>query len=165
MNEKLFREMQDAGRVLVDVARMDEDGATLEGATGDILDLHSEYIRPLGGIAYSLEATPAGPELLVRGSLRATLEAECSRCNRTFSFDVSVDGFAESFELDPAAEFLDITDAIREAVILEIPAFPVHDPGCKGLCAQCGADLNDGPCGCAAKGSDSRWGALDGLGV
>ena len=59
---------------------------------------------------------------------------------------------------------LDVSADVREDVLLEIPGFPLCDDGCKGLCAQCGRDLNEGPCGCApSEEAHSPWSVLDGL--
>ena len=163
MNEKAFRRLEDEGRVLIDAARLDPEGETRTGETGDVLDLRSACLRPKGGIAYDLDIAPLGREILVRGSLRAVVEADCARCNRPFDLVVEVPDFAETFEMPRTDAGLDITDALREAVILESPAFPVHDPDCKGLCPKCGADLNDGPCACPPGTGDFRWSALDAL--
>lgn len=54
---------------------------------------------------------------------------------------------------------LDVRPAVREQWILAAPSFMVCRDDCKGLCPQCGADLNDGPCGCEPA-TDSRWDGL-----
>ena len=51
----------------------------------------------------------------------------------------------------------------REAVLLELPQAPLCRDDCRGLCATCGADLNEGPCGCVPEDRDARWAALDAL--
>jgi uncharacterized protein len=56
----------------------------------------------------------------------------------------------------------DLTDMVREQVDLALPMNPVCRNECRGLCAQCGADLNRGPCNCPAAPSDPRWAALAG---
>ena len=52
---------------------------------------------------------------------------------------------------------------VRELVLLDVPSTPLCRPDCAGLCLTCGANLNDGPCGCAAAPTDPRWSALDQL--
>jgi hypothetical protein len=37
------------------------------------------------------------------------------------------------------------------ALVLEAPFAPLHDAECAGICPTCGADLNEGPCGCEAQ--------------
>lgn len=45
---------------------------------------------------------------------------------------------------------VDLREAVREEWALAVPVFVLCREGCAGLCPQCGADLNVGPCGCAA---------------
>jgi uncharacterized protein len=66
------------------------------------------------------------------------------------------------YVIDERARDLDLTEALREEVFLAVPAFVECRPDCKGLCPRCGANLNDGPCGCPPAG-DPRWDALKGL--
>ncbi|MGH2730855.1 MAG: YceD family protein, partial [Actinomycetota bacterium] len=50
-----------------------------------------------------------------------------------------------------------------DALTLALPLNPVCRASCKGLCAHCGADLNRGPCNCAAEETDPRWAPLAAL--
>jgi uncharacterized protein len=64
--------------------------------------------------------------------------------------------------LPPRAADIDLGDAIREALILAMPEYPLCREDCRGLCPRCGADLNQGPCACPPV-PDPRWGALEAL--
>lgn len=46
-------------------------------------------------------------------------------------------------------EYVDLTEVLSEQLRLEIPFQPLCKETCKGMCAQCGADLNAGRCACA----------------
>jgi len=46
---------------------------------------------------------------------------------------------------------LDLAPMLREHVILSAPMQPLCSDDCLGLCAQCGKNLNEGPCQCAAE--------------
>ncbi len=46
---------------------------------------------------------------------------------------------------------LDLASMLREHVILSAPMQPLCSDDCLGLCAQCGKNLNEGPCQCAAE--------------
>ena len=46
------------------------------------------------------------------------------------------------------AACVNLVPAIREELILAIPAYVVCRDDCRGLCPQCGRELNTGPCGC-----------------
>lgn len=105
----------------------------------------------------------------------AVLRLECRRCltpvDAPLSQDLQLVFVAEEDALDDdvgcyvipsrAAE-LDLRDAVREELVLAMPRFVECSPECRGLCPECGANLNAGPCGCRPR-RDPRWGALDGL--
>jgi uncharacterized protein len=59
-----------------------------------------------------------------------------------------------------AGDTVDLADVVREQVDLDLPMKPVCRDDCRGLCAQCGADLNKGSCRCPEAPSDPRWAAL-----
>ncbi|MFC1693522.1 DUF177 domain-containing protein [Candidatus Latescibacterota bacterium] len=58
---------------------------------------------------------------------------------------------------------VDITDLVRDALMLSLPVKPVCSEDCKGLCPVCGYNINEGDCGCRSEIHDSRWHGLSGL--
>jgi uncharacterized protein len=58
---------------------------------------------------------------------------------------------------------LDLGELLREQFLLALPMKPLCDDGCRGLCPECGANLNRTPCGCAPTWEDPRLAALKGL--
>jgi uncharacterized protein len=69
----------------------------------------------------------------------------------------------EDLDLFPYdGDAIDLEPLVREQVILAVPYAPLCREECAGLCPQCGADLNAGPCGCE-KPVDPRFAALKGL--
>jgi uncharacterized protein len=59
-----------------------------------------------------------------------------------------------------ADETIDVTEVIRQHVVLALPIAPRCREDCRGLCQQCGADLNDEPCGCVPRAVDPRLDVL-----
>jgi uncharacterized protein len=57
------------------------------------------------------------------------------------------------------AAAVDLTEAVREELLLAVPQYVECREDCRGLCPHCGADLNAGPCGCQPE-MDPRWEAL-----
>ena len=53
-----------------------------------------------------------------------------------------------------------VDSEIAEQVMLEIPYKPLCSESCRGLCPQCGADLNAGECGCDRGGINLKMAAL-----
>jgi DUF177 domain-containing protein len=115
-----------------------------------------------------LEAISEG--VVADGRISAPWRAECRRCLRPVDGRVEVE-FRELFEARPREgetyalghEEVDLEPLIREAVLLALPLAPLCRAECEGICPTCGADLNEGPCGCPPAGRDPRWAALDDL--
>ena len=55
---------------------------------------------------------------------------------------------------------LDLYELCFTEVVLAMPSKHLCKEDCKGLCPECGKDLNDGPCGCATTSGDPRMAAL-----
>jgi len=112
--------------------------------------------------------------ILVQGSLTSALSAECVRCLESFRLPLQVQ-LEELYALTPGPHALDplyvvapdgtidLTHPLRENVLLAQPIKPVCRPDCKGLCASCGKNLNEGPCDCEDELTDPRLAALKAL--
>ncbi len=108
--------------------------------------------------------------IMVDGEVSVPWHGTCRRCLEATG-GVSVSEVHELYQrvlTDPAAfeiigDQLDLRPIARELVLLDAPATPLCRPDCAGLCPTCGANLNDGVCGCAAPPVDPRWAALDQL--
>lgn len=126
-------------------------------------------------VRVDLVARSVGEGVLVRGQLRARLEMECRRCLKEVSTEVdeTVDLLfeplaaeeeealgGEVYPLPPRGDVIDLTPAVREQLLLQVPEFVVCSEACRGLCPQCGADLNQGSCDCVPEASPSPWDAL-----
>jgi uncharacterized protein len=115
--------------------------------------------------------TPQG--LIVQGKFSADTKLECVRCLREFNFSLNWDitdlyafnkkSVSESELLVPDDAHLDLAPLVREYALLEIPISPLHDPACKGLCPECGQDLNIRDCGHRPEQSDSPFAKLKDL--
>lgn len=122
-------------------------------------------------------------DIRVVGSLSTDLEILCARCLEPVPYPVkrhfdllyrpagSDIGEGKEVELqdkDAAVSYyegggIELTDLLREQVLLEVPLKTVCKEDCKGLCPHCGRNLNTGQCECTEAASDPRWEALKGL--
>ena len=153
--------------MIISLARLGVDERHYEGTLpGAILELEGEeFVRVQGDVRYDLRVNLVGGELVVRGKVEADMSFVCVRCAELFPLTVSDSSFVRVKEVHEKTECVDLTEDIRESIILAFAMNPVCDPGCKGLCTQCGANLNKKKCKCAPPAGDDRWGALNELRV
>lgn len=131
------------------------------------------------GLRVRLRAQGTGnDEVVVRGTLEGTLLESCRRCLEPVRMPVAHqvafvfapadelepdEAGGEVRELPPGESELDLSDAIREELILRADRYVVCRPDCRGLCPSCGLDLNDESCECTLEEPDPRWDALRAL--
>jgi uncharacterized protein len=68
----------------------------------------------------------------------------------------------DAFTID-AHHILDLSEAVRQYTVINIPMKPLCKPNCAGLCPQCGANRNEAPCQCPQEQGDPRWAVLQQL--
>jgi uncharacterized protein len=109
--------------------------------------------------------------VIVTGSISAPWQGTCRRCLGEATGTVSAD-VRELFEEDSDGEEtyplkgdqVDVEPMVRDAVLLDLPAAPLCREDCRGLCATCGANLNEaGDDHDHPEDRDPRWAALDQL--
>ena len=151
--------------MIIHIDQLPEQGRHFEGAEPlEVLALEeSAEFHPAGPLEYNLYAQFVDDMLIVRGKLSAEMKGCCARCTQIFSTTVSDSGFLRDFPVQQDTAEMDVTEDLREAILLNLPHFPLCDEGCKGLCSQCGKDLNEGPCGCSKRETSGAWDALDNL--
>jgi uncharacterized protein len=118
----------------------------------------------------------------VAGRVRTSLRLQCGRCLEPFtvpidsSFDLrylpqptgSTHEEHEIYEDDLTTSYysdetLDLGELMREQLELALPMKPLCSEDCKGLCPECGTNLNKATCGCKPKWEDSRLAGLKSL--
>jgi uncharacterized protein len=121
-------------------------------------------------------------EVELQGRLVTKVAVPCGRCLKAVEFPIALD-FAERFtpsvawkheeqhELQPEdldlavfdGDGIELDDLVKEEILLAMPGHTLCREECKGLCPNCGADLNQNNCDCATKQIDSRWEKLKDL--
>jgi len=108
------------------------------------------------------------------GTARTVVKGECRRCltpadapvnleiGALFTQDPEALEDPDSYPVAPDATEIDVTPSVREELLLAAPRYVLCREDCKGMCPQCGQDLNAGPCGCAPA-TDARWQPLKSL--
>ena len=115
----------------------------------------------------------------VNGTVVFEVAGECYRClaeatepveaavkvliQRKEASEEELEALENEDEVDivhPGTRSVDLIRRLRDSAMLELPMRIHCRPDCKGLCSQCGQDLNAGQCNCAASKTDPRWSAL-----
>ncbi|MDR1449297.1 MAG: DUF177 domain-containing protein [Propionibacteriaceae bacterium] len=129
-------------------------------------------IAPGSAIRFALQLEAVGEGVLVSGRADAELTGQCSRCLAPIARPFGVffqelyvypgrDGEGENLSLI-TDEAIDLEPAVRDALLLDLPLAPLCGDDCLGLCASCGANLNDDPAHSHGPAVDIRWRGLSG---
>lgn len=143
-------------------------------------ELEEEFIAPVSG---HLVFTNTGNVLVVQGEVQTTLRSPCPRCvvdvdtpvtavvDEEFAIDEGeIVGLADeemgrkdpTFQALVHAGILNVTELVRQAVILDRPNDPLCREDCRGLCPQCGTNWNTNECSCEPE-VDSPFAALSSI--
>ncbi len=146
---------------------------------------------------YSFEESPSirmshfrsEKDVFLSGTIRSSLNAQCGRClepyrfslDRVFSVvlipqpalgresalgkELREDELSASFY---QGDSIDVSAIVQEQILLTLPSLPLCKEECKGLCAQCGVNLNQETCECqltqlTSKEQDPRLAVLSSL--
>jgi len=111
--------------------------------------------------------------LVVQGEFSGDTALECVRCLKPYTQHLQGDwtelyafnekSVSESGLLMPDDGHIDFTPVLREYALLEVPIKALCKPDCKGLCAECGQDLNIKDCGHRQHDENSPFAALKDL--
>lgn len=150
--------------LVIQTAPHEVGSLNLDGALdGDAFDLEDPNIGITGSIDYHLVVQLVDNELITSGTLHVPVTFLCSKCGEKFSTTLEDSSFLRTFPVLQEAEAVDITADIREALLLQIPNFPLCRPDCRGLCPLCKVNLNETTCTCVSRRPDDRWDSLDDL--
>ena len=154
--------------LLLDVSQMRETRARLDRtyAASAVVSDHEVYSL-VAPITLGLDVHRDRDQFRLVGQVTTTFELTCSRCLEKFqtradeSFDVVFlphredaseadlkiedDDLTTTFYRD---HVIDLGQLMQEQFYLAVPMKPLCREDCRGLCANCGTNLNSGACGC-----------------
>ena len=121
--------------------------------------------RLLSDVHVAGNVTYGGNEFLLSGRLTAMAALPCSRCLTPVEQEIALDFTEEFDEEDYPGEdaVMDVADIATQLWVTTIPMRSLCRDECKGLCPQCGKDLNEGECDCPTADVDPRLEALRGF--
>jgi uncharacterized protein len=143
------------------------------------IDFHSKDFKQLEPLEVRATAELIEEQIRVSGTMHTRLEMVCARCLEEVSEEVSreFDLYYRSAKDELRGEEIRLkdddteigffqgegiflTDILAEQVLLAIPVKVICRSDCRGLCPQCGVNLNGEDCRCEARSSDPRMAPL-----
>lgn len=138
------------------------------------LEYGGEKCAFAGPVMVSVSVLNAGGLFQVEGDVSGNLEFNCSRCLEPFNYAFTVplaetyysagQGKADTGEeaVPFEGDVIDLAPEVQKSILMSLPMKVVCRPECRGLCWQCGCNLNENVCECAeAESSHSRLAALE----
>jgi len=127
-----------------------------------------------------LNIQKVGEEYFCQGSVAVPVEQECARCLNLFETELSgelhfairthvgkfvmaADKDADVITVKSHEPVIELNELIRQTLSLSIPMKPICNEECRGLCPNCGVNLNEEECDCKEEDIDERWEGLQGL--
>ena len=92
-----------------------------------------------------------GKSLILKANCTGHMTTQCARCMKDIVVDID-------FDIEDVK--IDIDDIVANNFLMNVEGKYLCSEDCKGLCQHCGADLNEGDCGCSQENIDPRWAAL-----
>jgi uncharacterized protein len=154
----------------------DETGQTRHSGLHEDISALDPSIVPLSTLDGKIQMIRTADGVLVLGNLHTSLELTCSRCAEPFSMPLqfkieeefrptidivtgaSLPLIAEDEEATQIDEhhIIDLTEVVRQDMLLALPPNPICRSKCAGLCSICGKNWNEGPCDCKDDEIDPR---------
>jgi len=124
-----------------------------------------------GNIIVESKLQKSQRQVIVESNIKANVNFECDRCGveykqelsnkykivYLFSSDINDENQVNLKYISFEADKIDLTPDVRDYAILAIPMKKLCREDCKGLCMNCGKNLNLGSCNCKKEAVDSRW--------
>jgi len=160
------------------IPKMEMNLAEMEGGTS--IDFHGGFKHELQELKCDVRVeaflTVMEGSYLIEAQIGCLINGACDRCLKQVQERVDGNmeillrrgGAEEGMEgeetlpaVSPEEEVCyDIFPRVLQYLLLEIPQKILCSPECSGLCPVCGADLNEGECGCGTEEIDPRWAPL-----
>ena len=134
------------------------------------IDLESEEVDFVGPVTAKLNLFKQGDTTYVKAKLSVAMESECAKCLSSVREILEVPSENQyrplpkmpQYLLDDIGiryyeeEYIDLSEDIKESLLLEVPARILCSEDCKGLCPHCGQNLNKEKCDCCLEPEEPR---------
>lgn len=146
------------------------------------IDLDEAGVKLVSAVAVAGNVVNGVATVQVDGKISGILENDCARCLEPVERELAIgfhsefvteENFARAREVELSGEDLsvdvfdgssiDVSEIVREQILLDLPEQAFCREDCKGLCPKCGENRNLIDCKCNDSETDPRWAALKDL--
>ena len=115
----------------IDLRSFPEEGRVISGSLPpQFFDLSAtDDVRAVSPLKFDLTVARDGKDLTVNGCVEADFDLMCGRCLQRFGMKVAIDDYETEASIEDASETIDLTDAIREDILLALPSYPRCENG------------------------------------
>ena len=141
----------------VHLKQIPPEGLHIEGEDpAAILELNDPTVRPEGGVRWALDVGVSEGGIFATGKLAVDLGLQCVACLKKFDYPLQVEDFAAQIDLE-GRETVDLTDQVREDILLALPPYPHCDWNGQNVCKGALRESTESP------GESHTWDELDKL--
>ena len=147
----------------------------------DHLDGLDQSLKLVGPVKMEAEFVGGNRKVEMQAQIQAQIDTVCDLCLTPVSYNLDFEvseTLMSSHDVDVLSDHggdrekyesenwiyddvhLDLNYLVLNAILTQLPLRHLCREDCKGLCPQCGANLNNGPCGCENNEIDPRWAVL-----
>lgn len=133
----------------IDIRQIPPEGLSLkEEIPAGELDSETEIVKFASPLQVAARVQRITNAVNVEVAVAGFILFICSRCLASFKRELKK-SFRLNYQADNNAPIIELNPEIREEVMLDYPIKPLCRSDCRGLCAKCGKNLNEGGCSCA----------------
>lgn len=144
-------------------------------ASSEALNLEGSELHGISVVKAELTIVKSASLYSIKGSACGSARLMCARCLTEFETELSAplelvvqrkktipdEGASDETKFIASdTDSVDLTDEVRDALLLALPIKPLCSEDCRGLCPFCGRNLNEGACTCREARTDVRWNRL-----
>jgi len=132
-----------------------EEGLNIDKTfAGEDIGLSDAMFKCLTPLHLKARVERAQDAVLAKAEVEAGYEFSCGRCLEPVR-QQRADQFDLYFEITPDTEFIDLTEDIRQELLIVLTGIMLCEEDCRGLCPHCGVNLNARTCRCQAEQPES----------
>ena len=115
----------------IDLRNLPPEGRDIAGTVPPAFFALAETddVKALSPLTYELNIIRDDKDLVVTGHVAATFELMCGRCLQRFQQHIEMDDYQTEISVDDPSATIDLTESIREDILLALPSYPRCEDG------------------------------------